>query len=306
MSDFAVDLRDLRKQYGDLVAVDGLTLQVPRGSIFAVVGPNGAGKTTTIEIAEGLKTADSGTVEVLGLTMPLHVEALRPRVGVQLQTTAMFERLTVRETIELYRSFYRDGAEVAAVLDAVQLGPKTNTRVSDLSGGLQQRLAIALALVNTPELLFLDEPTANLDPQARRVVWALLDDLRSRGRTVVFSTHYMDEAEKISDQVAIIDRGRLIAQDTPARLIRQLERSDVIEFACDPEADATRFRGVPGAEEVTVDGALVLIYTNDVSQCLPAAVERGREAGISMNDLRVRSASLEDVFIERTGHGIRE
>ena len=306
MSDLALDIRDLRKTYGDVVAVDGLTLSVPRGTIFAVVGPNGAGKTTTIEIAEGLKHADSGTVSVLGLAMPAQVDQVRARVGVQLQTTALFEFLTVRETVALFRSFYATGADVDDVIDAMQLAHKADARVTDLSGGQQQRVAVALALVNQPELVFLDEPTASLDPQARREVWRLLEELRARGTTVVFTTHYMDEAEKLSDQVAIIDEGRLVASDTPANLIRQLARREVVEFTCDRPELAARFTDLPAVEDMTADGSLVLLYTNDVRGCMAAAIDRAETVGTALSDLRVRSASLEDVFIERTGRGLRE
>ncbi len=306
MSDLALDIRNLRKTYGDVVAVDGLTLQVPRGAIFAVVGPNGAGKTTTIEIAEGLTTADAGTVHVLGLPMPASVNEIRVRVGVQLQTTALFEFLTVYETLALFRAFYATGAEVGPILDALHLAEKADARVTTLSGGQQQRLAVALALVNAPELVFLDEPTASLDPQARREVWQVLEDLRARGTTVVFTTHYMDEAEKLSDEVAIIDRGRLVARDTPASLIRQLDRNDVIEFCCDQADQADRFRDLPAAQDVTINGRLVFLYTKDVRACMSAALDRAEAAETTLSDLRIRSASLEDVFIERTGHGLRE
>ena len=306
MTELALDIRDLRKSYGDVVAVDGLTLQVPRGTLFAVVGPNGAGKTTMIEIAEGLKTADAGHVTVLGLTLPEGLNALRHRCGVQLQSTALFERLTVRETVALDRSFYKDGLDVPAVLESVSLTAKADARVDELSGGQQQRLAIGLALVNRPELVFLDEPTANLDPQARREVWKVLEGLRARGTTVVFTTHYMDEAEKLSDQVAIIDHGTLVAQDTPASLIRQLHRQEVVEFSCDSADHAGRFTGLAAAQEVRVDGAFVFLYTNDVRACLVAALDRAEDMGTTLSDLRIRGASLEDVFIERTGHGLRE
>ncbi|HEY4954304.1 MAG TPA: ABC transporter ATP-binding protein [Gemmatimonadaceae bacterium] len=221
-STHALVVSGLRKSYGDVVAVDGLDLSVKNGECFGLLGPNGAGKTTTIEVCEGLLTRDSGGVEVLGRTWEDNAGELRERLGIQLQDTQLAEKLTVRETLALFRSFYRRGRKVADVIDMVQLGEKSDARVGTLSGGQKQRLAVACALVGDPELLFLDEPTTGLDPQSRRQLWGLIEEFRAAGRTVVLTTHYMDEAERLCERVAIVDHGHVIALGTPAELIKSI------------------------------------------------------------------------------------
>jgi len=212
-------VRGLRKTYGDVVAVDGLDLEVRNGECFGLLGPNGAGKTTTIEICEGLLARDSGEVQVLGRTWENNENDLRERLGIQLQDTQLADKLTVRETIDLFRSFYSRARDAKSVIEMVQLGEKQNARVGTLSGGQKQRLAIACALVGDPELLFLDEPTTGLDPQSRRQLWGLIEEFRATGRTIVLTTHYMDEAERLCDRVAIVDHGHVIALGSPAELI---------------------------------------------------------------------------------------
>jgi ABC-2 type transport system ATP-binding protein len=218
----ALMVRSLRKAYDDVVAVDGLDLKVRNGECFGLLGPNGAGKTTTIEICEGLLTRDAGDVVVLGQTWEEHPGELRERLGIQLQDTQLADKLTVRETLDLFRSFYRRPRDVHQVIEVVQLIEKTNARVGTLSGGQKQRLAIACALVGDPELLFLDEPTTGLDPQSRRQLWGLIEDFRSTGRTILMTTHYMDEAERLCDRVAIVDHGHVIALGTPLELIETI------------------------------------------------------------------------------------
>src|SRR5450756_3056612 len=214
----ALRVEGLRKAYDDVVAVDGLNLQVHTGECFGLLGPNGAGKTTTIEICEGLLTADSGSVEVLGQHWKSDARDLRELLGIQLQDTQLSEKLTVDETLTLFQSFYRDARDVGEVIDQVDLGEKRYSRVGGLSGGQKQRLAMACALVGNPELLFLDEPTTGLDPQARRHLWDLVDDLKRGGRTIILTTHYMDEAERLCDRVGIMDHGKIIALGTPQEL----------------------------------------------------------------------------------------
>ena len=215
----ALVVRGLKKSYGDVKAVDGLDLEVAAGECFGLLGPNGAGKTTTIEICEGLLERDSGDLELLGMTWEKDAESLREKLGIQLQDTQLSEKLTVTETLDLFRSFYDRGREVRDVIDLVQLDEKKGARVGTLSGGQKQRLAIACALVGDPELLFLDEPTTGLDPQSRRQLWGLIEEFKSTGRTILLTTHYMDEAEKLCNRVAIVDHGHIIAQGSPHELI---------------------------------------------------------------------------------------
>src|SRR5436305_6356925 len=226
----ALRVAGLRKRYGDVVAVDGLDLTVAAGECFGLLGPNGAGKTTTIEICEGLTAADEGTVEVLGRRWDDDEHALRERLGIQLQETQLAEKLTVEETVRLFRSFYPRGRSVDVVIDLVQLGEKRSARVGKLSGGQKQRLALACAMVGDPELIFLDEPTTGLDPQSRRQLWDLIVELRASGRSIVLTTHYMDEAERLCDRVAIVDHGHVIALGSPRELIASLGAEHVVEF----------------------------------------------------------------------------
>jgi len=218
----ALVVRGLRKSYGDVQAVDGLDLEIPAGECFGLLGPNGAGKTTTIEICEGLLERDAGDLELLGMTWENNADSLREKLGIQLQDTQLSEKLTVSETLHLFRSFYDAGREVDDVIKLVQLEEKAKARVGTLSGGQKQRLAIACALVGNPELLFLDEPTTGLDPQSRRQLWSLIEEFKATGRTILLTTHYMDEAEKLCDRVAIVDHGHIIAQGAPHDLIESI------------------------------------------------------------------------------------
>lgn len=218
----ALVVRGLRKSYGEVQAVDGLDLEIPAGECFGLLGPNGAGKTTTIEICEGLLERDAGDLELLGMTWENNADSLREKLGIQLQDTQLSEKLTVSETLHLFRSFYDAGREVDEVIKLVQLEEKSKARVGTLSGGQKQRLAIACALVGNPELLFLDEPTTGLDPQSRRQLWSLIEEFKATGRTILLTTHYMDEAEKLCDRVAIVDHGHIIAQGAPHDLIESI------------------------------------------------------------------------------------
>ncbi|MFL5504260.1 MAG: ABC transporter ATP-binding protein [Gemmatimonadaceae bacterium] len=221
----ALRVENLRKAYDDVVAVDGLNLEVRTGECFGLLGPNGAGKTTTIEICEGLLAADSGTVEVLGRRWESDARDLRELLGIQLQETQLSEKLTVDETLTLFQSFYRDARDIGEVIDQVELGEKRSSRVGGLSGGQKQRLAVACALVGNPQLLFLDEPTTGLDPQSRRQFWELIEKFQAEGRTIVITTHYMEEAERLCDRVAIVDHGHVIALGTPRELMESIDVS---------------------------------------------------------------------------------
>lgn len=304
----ALSVRALRKAYKDVVAVDGLDLEVRPGECFGLLGPNGAGKTTTVEICEGLTTADSGEVVVLGRQWGHHDRELRELLGISLQETQFSEKLTVLETVRLFRSFYTRGPEPAAVIHMVQLDEKTNGRVGQLSGGQKQRLALACALVGAPELLFLDEPTTGLDPQSRRQLWELIEEFRAGGRSILLTTHYMEEAERLCDRVAVMDHGKVIALGTPRELIASLEAEHVLEFAVGEGAplQADTLRALDGVcSAVRQDGTWQLQVT-ELHRAMPALLAELRREGTQLTELRTHSPTLEDVFVSLTGRHLRD
>ncbi|HVZ47509.1 MAG TPA: ABC transporter ATP-binding protein [Gemmatimonadaceae bacterium] len=302
-------VRGLRKRYDDVVAVDGLDLEIAPGECFGLLGPNGAGKTTTIEICEGLNEPDEGEVTVLGLNWKDHERELRQRLGVQLQETQLSDKLTVLETVRLFRSFYRTGNDIGDVIARVQLDEKANARVGKLSGGQKQRLALAIAIVSNPDLLFLDEPTTGLDPQSRRHLWDLINDIKATGRTTVLTTHYMDEAEVLCDRVAIVDHGKVIALGTPRQLIMSLGAEHVVEFACPDGAPALpvdALRALTGVTDArTVNGGYELKVA-ELHRAVPALLAMLAERGLEMAHLTTHSATLEDVFVALTGRHLRD
>ena len=307
-STLALSVRGLRKSYGDVVAVDGLDLEVREGQCFGLLGPNGAGKTTTIEICEGLVTADAGDVQVLGMRWDRDPGLLRERIGISLQETRLSEKLTVVETVALFRSFYRRPHAADTVIALVQLQEKRTARVGTLSGGQKQRLAVACALVGNPELLFLDEPTTGLDTQSRRQLWDLIDDFKSQGGAVLLTTHYMDEAERLCDRVAIVDHGRVIALGTPRELMASLGAEHVIRFAAGDAsafdvAALARIDGVRTARQVPDGWELQVAAAHTVVPALLAEIER---RGTTLTELRSNSATLEDVFVSLTGRHLRD
>jgi ABC-2 type transport system ATP-binding protein len=307
--DPALRIRQLRKRYKDVVAVDGIDLEVRAGECFGLVGPNGAGKTTTIEICEGLTEPDAGDVEVLGMRWASDAHRLRQRLGIQLQETQLTDKLTVAETLQMFRSFYDQGPPVAEVIARVQLEDKRDARVVALSGGQKQRLALAAALVGDPALLFLDEPTTGLDPQARRQLWDLIGEFRRAGRTTVLTTHYMEEAERLCDRVAIVDRGKVIAMDAPAALVASIGAGHVVEFpAPDGSAavDAGGLRAVDGVRDVRTEDGTVRVQVTDLQRVLPPLLDEVRRQGVPLAELRTHSATLEDVFVFLTGRHIRD
>jgi ABC-2 type transport system ATP-binding protein len=304
---FALKIRQLRKSYGQLVAVDGIDLDVYPGECFGLLGPNGAGKTTTIEICEGLLEPDGGTVELLGRDWRTQGRELRQLLGIQLQETTFSEKLTVSETLALFRSFYQRGVEVPELLSMVQLDEKRDARVGKLSGGQKQRLALACALIGDPQFLFLDEPTTGLDPQARRQLWDLINELKSSGRTIMLTTHYMDEAEKLCDRVGIMDRGRVIALDTPRNLIASLGVEQLVEYATTGAAlELAALKELRGVRAVSSAGNLTQLQVAELHQTLPALLDKLAEGGISLTELRTHSATLEDVFVSLTGRHLRD
>jgi len=304
----ALDVRALRKRYADVVAVDGLDLQVRAGECFGLLGPNGAGKTTTIEICEGLLEADGGEVVVLGRTWARDQGALRERLGVQLQEAQFADKLTVEETIALFRSFYARGRAVDDVIALVQLEEKRKARVSGLSGGQKQRLSVACALAGDPELVFLDEPTTGLDPQSRRQLWELVERLRASGRTIMLTTHYMDEAERLCDRIAIVDHGKVIALGTPRELIRSLGAEQVVECAVG-EGESLPVDGLaelPGVIRARLDGPVYALQVTAAHETIPALLSLIADSGATLTELSTRSSTLEDVFVSLTGRHLRE
>jgi len=298
-----VEVSNLVKRYGDVVAVDGISFHVKAGEVFGMLGPNGAGKTTTVECIEGLRVPDQGDITVLGLHVGPDTPAIKPRIGVQLQQTSLFPRLTVWETLDLFASFYPRSRPVAEVLEMVNLQDKKKSLVSQLSGGQQQRLSVALALVNDPEILFLDEPTTGMDPQARRSMWEVIENLRQQGKTIFLTTHYMEEAENLCDRVAIIDYGRIIALDSPEALIKQHFQERAVSFEAE-EMDEEALRTLPGVTGVHRHEQEITLYTTDAPATLAALVQQ--ENNHRLADLHVRRATLEDVFLKLTGRRIRE
>jgi len=303
----ALAIRDLCKSYGDVRAVAHLDLEVGLGECFGLLGPNGAGKTTTIEICEGLTPPDSGDVELLGMRWATHERELRNVLGIQLQETQLSEKLTVAETVRLFRSFYANGLGEDEVIALVQLEEKTRARVGTLSGGQKQRLAVACALVGDPRVLFLDEPTTGLDPQSRRQLWDLIERFRRDGRTVVLTTHYMDEAERLCDRVAIVDHGQVIALDTPRALIASLGAEHVVTFTADGMAieDAT-LEALDGVTAVRHENGSIQLTATELRRTMPALLTLLEQQRIRLTELSTHSATLEDVFVSLTGRHLRD
>jgi ABC-2 type transport system ATP-binding protein len=304
----ALEVRNLRKAYQDVVAVDGLDLEINAGECFGLLGPNGAGKTTTIEICEGLNTPDGGDVLVLGRRWGQDDKALRELLGISLQETQFSEKLTVEETVQLFRSFYREGAGPAEVIVMVQLQEKAASRVGQLSGGQKQRLALACALVGNPELLFLDEPTTGLDPQSRRQLWELIEQFKADGRSILLTTHYMDEAERLCDRVAIVDHGRTIALGTPGELIEGLRAEHVLEFAlaAGTSLDENSLRRLEGVCSADRRNGTYRLQVEELHRAMPALLQELRRQGAQLAELRTHSATLEDVFVSLTGRHLRD
>jgi ABC-2 type transport system ATP-binding protein len=303
-----VRCKDLRKTYpGNVEAVRGLDLTIYAGQCFGLLGPNGAGKTTTIEILEGLLDATSGDVEILGHTWKRDSRALREMIGISLQETRLSEKLSVRETVELFGGFYKQSRPVADVIEELSLTEKTDARVGNLSGGQKQRLAIATALVSNPRILFLDEPTTGLDPQSRRQVWDIVRRFQQTGGTVLLTTHYMDEAERLCDYISIVDHGKVIAAGTPAELISGVGGQHRVEFALEVDGvDNDIWRKLPGVGGVHQDGAITALTVEEPHLTIPALLAMVNERGWKLSQLTTRQSSLEDVFVNLTGRHLRE
>jgi ABC-2 type transport system ATP-binding protein len=309
MTTSALRIQQLHKSFKDVHAVQGLDLDVALGECFGLLGPNGAGKTTTIEICEGLQSPDRGEVELLGRHWTTHQDELRRRIGVSLQETTFAEKLTVVETVTLFRSFYDSGPTIDDLLEIVQLQEKRTARVGKLSGGQRQRVALACALTGGPELLFLDEPTTGLDPQSRRQIWELIAGFKAQGRTVILTTHYMEEAERLCDRVGIVDHGKIIALGTPRELIASLGADQVVEvtlkdpvLASDPLV--TTLTAVPGTIDCRVEGSVLSLRVKRVHDALPGILAALKDRAVE--ELRTHAPTLEDVFVALTGRKLRD
>jgi ABC-2 type transport system ATP-binding protein len=314
MGGWAIRVQELRKVYrgrsGPILAVDGIDLEINQGECFGLLGPNGAGKTTTVEILEGLNQPTSGDVEVLGLRWATDETAIRERIGVALQETRLPDKETVREIVTTFRSFYKNGLSPDDVIERVALEGKSDAYIEQLSGGQQQRLAVALSLVGDPEILFLDEPTTGLDPQSRRQLWDLIRDVRERDHTVVLTTHYMDEAERLCDRVAIVDRGKIIALGSPSALIARLGGDHIVEFALEAngaQLPADDFLGLDSvlAARAEADGGYSLTVA-EPHRAIPALLDALERLDRPLARLTTRHVSLEDVFVSLTGRHLRD
>lgn len=315
MNQWIIEVRGLRKKYGSFTAVDGIQFQVRKGEIFGLLGPNGAGKTTTMEMIEGLRQPDEGSAIVAGYDTRTDLKKVKAVIGVQLQSTSLFELLKVKEITKMYASFYEQAVPIEPLLDSMILGEKMNDRVKYLSGGQKQRLAIALALVNDPEVVFLDEPTTGLDPQARRTLWDIILRMRGEGKTVVLSTHYMDEAQLLCDRICLMDRGKIIALDTPRNLISHINSESAIEFRI-PDQQAwddgrkqsilTEMQTLGGVRLAEFRKDTYILYSDRLQQTLTEFIQKTDELEITFADLLTRTATLEDVFIHMTGRSLRE
>lgn len=301
-----IEVRRLTKRYGSFTAVDSISFEVMRGETFGILGPNGAGKTTTLEMIEGLKTITSGSVLVDGKDVATETHAVKSVIGVQLQASSFFEQLTLREILELFASLYGQSVDPLALLADVQLTEKAKNQVKELSGGQKQRFSIAVAHVNNPKVLFLDEPTTGLDPQARRNLWDLVSEIKKRGTTIVITTHYMDEAEVLCNRIAIMDNARIVALDTTENLLKGMGTVSTIEFRATGPEDTEPYRTLPGVESVFVENGTYMVTTKDAQRTLDALFSMARLRGVAVDELRLKRATLEDVFLKLTGHQLRD
>ncbi|WP_155112199.1 ABC transporter ATP-binding protein [Metabacillus mangrovi] len=306
MSDSIITADGLVKTYGDFTAVNGISFKVKKGEVFGVLGPNGAGKTTTLEMLVGLRKPDGGSADIGGFDVVKDLNNVKEVIGVQLQSTTLFELLTVEEILHLYASFYKKQIPIQPLIADMLLTDKTKSRVKSLSGGQKQRLAIALALVHDPLIIFLDEPTTGLDPQARRTLWDIIFSLKEKGKTVVLTTHYMDEAHVLCDRIAIMDQGSLIALDTPSELVRSLQSENAVEFRFEEDSAALDLNTIEGVKQVGSQQDAMILYTDQLQTTLTSLIQTADSHGLKLADLQIRTATLEDVFIHMTGRSLRE
>jgi ABC-2 type transport system ATP-binding protein len=302
----AVEVKDLTKRYGALVAVDRVSFTIQEGEIFGLLGPNGAGKTTTIEMIEALRKPDAGSIEVCGIDVSRGADNVKEIIGVQLQSTSLYDRIKVAEVIDLFGGYYPKSLPTTEILQEISLVEKKDSFVESLSGGQKQRLALALALVNDPRVLFLDEPTTALDPQARRATWDIIERLRQKGKTIILNTHYMEEAERLCDRVGIMDHGQIIALDIPSNLISKQNLDSAVEFTLSNATKREFLERLPLVNKVTQDGDRFIIYTKEALLLLVEIVRLYQQKQLDLANISVRAATLEDVFLELTGRRLRE
>ncbi len=302
----AVSCRGLRKSWPGVVAVDGLDLEIRGGECFGLLGPNGAGKTTTIEILEGLIRPDAGEVRIFGMSWDRNERELRERMGISLQETKLNERLTVYESVRMFRSFYREGHDPDEILQQLSLTEKRNARTGKLSGGQRQRLAVACALIGKPDILFLDEPTTGLDPQSRLELWRQITAFRAEGGTILLTTHYMDEAERLCDRIAIVDHGKVIALGTPSELIAMLQGSNVVEIDTEPRLDESTLQAIPGVQNVHSRDPHWALTVDTLASTVPGILGEIERREAKLLHLSTHRATLEDVFVALTGRELRE
>ncbi|MBM7843365.1 ABC transporter ATP-binding protein [Herpetosiphon giganteus] len=302
----AIQVENLVKIYGPLRAVDGISFDVANGEVFGMLGPNGAGKSTTTEMIEGLRKPDGGSIHVLGHDVVKNVEPIKQRIGIQLQTTSLFQKLTTRELVKLFASFYKNTLPIDEVIGLVNLEEKVNTPSKALSGGQRQRLAVAIALINDPDIIFLDEPTTGLDPQARRSMWDVVSNLQKRGKTVFLTTHYMEEAERLCDRVAVVDHGKIIALGKPQALIHDNFDETALEFSNDEQLPESLLANLPGVERVQNENGITTIYSKGVARTTNALMALVERQQTELRGFTIRAATLEDVFLKLTGRRIRD
>ena len=301
-----IQVEGLKKHYGDVKAVDGIRFDVQSGEVFGFLGPNGAGKTTTIEIIEGYRKADEGKVTVLGLDPKRSSHEIKERIGIMLQETALYENLRVVELLQLFASYYQNPVDTDRLLEMIGLEEKRRSFIRELSGGQRQRVVFVLSLINDPELLFLDEPTAGLDPQSRRAIWNWIGRAKEEGKTIFLTTHYIEETEALCDRVAIIDHGKIIALDTPKRLMANADAEQKIAFVIDGHIDMAGLERMPGVSQVLDEGhGEYTLYAPEVQPVLKSLILRAESNGFTLRGLTVEGATLEDVFIQLTGRRIR-
>ena len=301
-----ITVTELHKSYEAIHAVNGISFEVHHGEVFGMLGPNGAGKTTTVEIIEGLRTADSGTVTVLGMDVSKDVRAVKERIGVQPQTPALFPTLNVREIVDFFGSLFSKAIPSEEAIEMVSLKESSKVLVKNLSGGQQQRLSVALAFINDPDIIFLDEPTTGLDPQARRTLWEVIERFRNTGKTIFLTTHYMEEAERLCDRVAIMDNAQIIAIGTPQQMIEDHFKESAIQFKMSGYSRTEQMSSLAGVTKTAQEGEEIILYTESIPSTIPALLDLASSNNAELSDLAVRQATLEDVFLKLTGKRIRD